>query len=275
MTGWAWKNLEVHSVCLIVFSWNAHPEYRLVLAANRDEYHSRPARDAHWWPDRQHVLAGRDLQAGGTWLGVSRKGRFATVTNYREMQRSTGRLRSRGEIVSRFIDGETGPDDFVSSIVGANYAGYSLLAANRRQMVYSSNRSREPSVLNPGIYGLSNADLDAPWPKLLRSRDALKLLVDGNTVDEHSLMRLLADRMPAPLDQIDNSQLPFPLARALSAPFIVSAEYGTRCSTTLLWSYDDDVEFCERNFDSSGEPAGTRRFRFRIDDSSESAPQSV
>jgi uncharacterized protein with NRDE domain len=260
-------------VCLIVFSWHTHPEYRLVLAANRDEYHARPARDAHWWPDRQHILAGRDLQAGGTWLGVSQRGRFATVTNYREMQRSTGRLRSRGEIVSKFIDSDSGsdsgPKDFVSSIDGANYAGYSLLTADRRQMVYSSNRgpkhSQEPSVLDPGVYGLSNADLDAAWPKVLHSRDALKQLIDSNAVDETSLMRLLADRTPAPVDQIDSSQLPFLVARALSAPFIVSGEYGTRCSTTLLWSYDDDVEFCERNFDSSGELAGTRRFRFRID----------
>lgn len=253
-------------MCLIVFSWHAHPVYRLILAANRDEYHARPARNAHWWPDRQHVLAGRDLQAGGTWLGVSRRGRFASVTNYREMQRATGRLRSRGEIVSRFVDNVASPNDFASSIDGVSYAGFSLLAADRGQLVYSSNRTRAPSVLGPGVYGLSNADLDTPWPKLLRSREELGRLIDNNAVDETSLMRLLADRTPAPLDTIDNPQLPFPLARALSAPFIVSGEYGTRCSTTLLWSYDGDVEFCERVFDSSGEPSGTRRFRFRTDD---------
>ncbi len=262
-------------MCLIVFCWHAHPEYRLVLAANRDEYHARPARDAHWWPDLQHVLAGRDLQAGGSWLAVSRKGRFATVTNYREMQRSTGRLRSRGEIVSKFIGSDASPRDFVSSIDGAKYAGYSLLAADRRQMVYWSNRGQEPSVLDPGVYGLSNADLDEAWPKVLRSRDTLKRLIDDGTADETSLMRLLADRTPAPVDEIDSSQLPFPLARALSAPFIVSGEYGTRCSTTLLWSYDDNVEFCERNFDSSGELAGTRRFRFRMDDLPELDPRSA
>ncbi len=254
-------------MCLIVFAWQLHPEYRLVLAANRDEYHARPTRDAHWWPDRQHILAGRDLQAGGTWLGVSRQGRFATVTNYREMQRSTGRLRSRGEIVSKFIGSDAGPGDFVASLDGVNYAGYSLLASDRRQMTYSSNRGQEPSDLDPGVYGLSNAHLDEARPKVLRSRDTLKHLIDSNAVDETSLMRLLADRTPAPVDEIDGSQMPFPLACALSAPFIIAGEYGTRCSTTLLWSYDDDVEFCERNFHSSGELAGTRRFRFRIDDS--------
>jgi uncharacterized protein with NRDE domain len=253
-------------VCLIVFTWHAHPVYRLVLAANRDEYHARPARHAHWWPDRQHVLAGRDLQAGGTWLGVSRRGRFASITNFREMHRATGRLRSRGEIVSRFVDNDVNPNDFASSIDRVNYAGYSLLAADREQLVYASNRASMPSVLGPGVYGLSNADLDTDWPKVLRSRDELRRLVDSNAVDETSLMRLLADRTPAPIDKIDSSQLPFTLARALSAPFIVAGEYGTRCSTTLLWSYDDDVEFCERVFNSSGEPVGTRRFRFRIDE---------
>lgn len=265
MTGWVWRIPEVGRVCLIVFAWNAHPEYRLVLAANRDEYHARPARNAHWWPDIDHVLAGRDLQAGGTWLGVSRTGRFATVTNYREMQRSTGRLRSRGELVSRYIGDDARPDDFVASINGAQYAGFSLLAADRGQFVYSSNRSGQTSILDRGVYGLSNADLDAAWPKVIRSRDALARLIDSNSVDESSLLRLLADRTPAAVDEIDSSELPFPLARALSAPFIVAGEYGTRCSTTLLWSNDDEVEFCERTFDSSGDPTGTKRFRFRID----------
>lgn len=252
-------------MCLILFAWHAHPEYRLVLAANRDEYHARPARNAQWWPDLQHVLAGRDLQAGGAWLAASRTGRVAAVTNFREMQRPSGKLRSRGELVSRYVGGDAEPEDFTVSIDGAQYGGYSLLAADRRQLVYSSNRGRQSSILDPGVYGLSNAHLDAAWPKVIRGRDALARLIDSDSVDESSLLRVLADRTPAAVNEIDSTGLPFPLARALSAPFIAAGEYGTRCSTTLLWSMDDNVEFCERTFDASGEPTGTRRFRFRAD----------
>lgn len=252
-------------MCLIVFAWQAHPHYRLVLAANRDEFHARPTRDAHWWPDHKHVLAGRDLQAGGTWLAVSRTGRFATVTNYREMQRSTGRLRSRGEIVTRFVTGDLSPQVYASSVDGKAYAGYSLLASNGEQVVYASNNEGGPVVLNAGVFGLSNAALDTPWYKLVRSRDALRKLIASDSVGEASLLRLLDDRQPAPIDQVDSSKLPFALARSMSAPFIASPEYGTRCSTTILWSYSGELEFCERSFDAAGKPAGTARHRFKTE----------
>ena len=251
-------------MCLIVFAWKSHPSYRLVLAANRDEYHARPAREAGWWPDHQNVLAGRDLQAGGTWLAVSRDGLFATVTNYRELQRSAGRLRSRGEIVSKFVTGRSDPHNFALSLDGEQYAGFSLLAADRDQLVYSSNGGDKTVVLEPGVYGLSNASLDTPWFKLVRSRRALQQLIDTDSVSESSLLRILADRQTAPVDQVDSSILPFALAQTLSAPFIVSPEYGTRCSTTLLWSNTDEVEFCERRFDARGKPAGTARHRFTM-----------
>ncbi|MEQ9561252.1 MAG: NRDE family protein [Woeseiaceae bacterium] len=251
-------------MCLVVFAWRVHPEYRLVLAANRDEYHARPSRDAHWWPDRKHILAGRDLQAGGTWLAVSRSGRFATVTNYRELQRPARRMRSRGELVSDFVDGTGSPGEFASAIDGQAYAGFSLLIADNDQLVYSSNRGESPVVLQPGVYGLSNATLDTPWPKLVRSRDRLRELIDDDSVNEASLLRLLADRQPAPVERIDHTELPFQLAQAVSAPFIQTPEYGTRCSTSLLWSSAGNVDFCEQNFDSHGKATGTVRHRFNV-----------
>ena len=116
-------------MCLIVFAWNEHPEYRLILAANRDEFHRRPAQDAHWWPDQPDILAGRDLQAGGTWLALGRTGRFATVTNYRELSNTKGSYRSRGELVTGFVNSEKDPALFSTSIAGADYAGFSLLCA--------------------------------------------------------------------------------------------------------------------------------------------------
>lgn len=251
-------------MCLIVFAWKAHPEYRLILAANRDEYHARPARSAHWWPDRPDILAGRDLQAGGTWLAAGRQGRLATVTNYRELQRAEGKVRSRGDIACNFMASEDSPQDFATSIDGRKYAGYSLLAADQEQLAYASNRGDSPIVLRAGVYGLSNASLDTPWPKLVRSRDLLRQLIDTGTANESSLLRLLADRQPAPVEQIESSTLPFPLAQALSAPFIQTREYGTRCSTTVLWTYAGDMEFCERSFDSLGNTTGTVRYRFSV-----------
>ena len=249
-------------MCLIVFAWKAHPDYELILAANRDEFHSRPSQDAHWWPDQPHILAGRDLQAGGTWLGTSRTGRFATVTNYREQQKARGGLRSRGEIVTNFVSEDVDPMTFVASIDGDNYAGVSVLAADREKICYVSNRGDDPVSLAPGIYGLSNASLDAPWSKLLRSKEALATLIDRDTVNSTELFRILSDRTPAASSEIVTNDLPFTLARALTAPFIVADDYGTRCSTTLLYANDGRVEFSERRFAADGTAIGDSNFSF-------------
>ncbi len=249
-------------MCLVVFAWKSHPDYRLILAANRDEFHGRPSQDADWWPDQPDLLAGRDLQAGGTWLATHRSGRFATVTNYRENQRVKPGLRSRGEIVTNFVAGEAEPMSFVASISDAPYAGVSVLAADRENLCYASNRGDAATALSPGVYGLSNASLDAPWSKLLRSKEALAKLLDDDRVNPTELLRILADRTPAATSEVVSNDLPFKLARALTAPFIVADEYGTRCSTTVLVSNDGRIEFFERRFDKKGNPSGESGFRF-------------
>lgn len=249
-------------MCLVVFAWMSHPDYRLILAANRDEFHARPAQDANWWPDRPDLLAGRDLQAGGTWLATHRSGRFATVTNYRENQRVRPGLRSRGEIVTNFVTGTAEPINFLASITDASYAGVSVLAGNRENLCYASNRGDDPVSLAPGVYGLSNASLDAPWSKLLRSKKALLKLIDDDRVNQTELLRILADRTPADTSEVVSDDLPFKLARALTAPFIVAESYGTRCSTTVLVSNDGRIEFFERRFDAEGNASGESSFRF-------------
>jgi len=249
-------------MCLVVFAWKVHPENRLVLAANRDESHRRPSQELHWWPDRPDVLAGRDLQAGGTWLAAGRNGRFATVTNYREQQRSRAGFRSRGELVTDFVDGTADPEEFIESLDGERYAGFSLLFADANQLWYLSNRGDGPTCLSPGIYGLSNATIDTPWPKVVRSRTALGSLVDIGKVNETELMRLLSDRTPAPVAEIEVAAQPFELARALTAPFIVSPDYGTRCTSALLWSDDGRITLSERRFDSQGSKTGESRYSF-------------
>jgi uncharacterized protein with NRDE domain len=252
-------------MCLIVFAWKKHPAYRLILAANRDEFHRRPTQDAHWWPDQPDILAGRDLQAGGTWLALSKAGRFATVTNYREQVSTQGRYRSRGELVTRFVSGEKDPACFSRHINGADYAGFSLLSADLSaeipSMSYISNRGDPLTELDAGVYGLSNASLDTPWVKLTRSKQRLDRLIRENTVDESSLMRILADRETAQEDAV-SAPLPAIQARAITAPFIVTHEYGTRCSTVLLWHHSGKMEFTERRFDPSGTQTGQSRFSF-------------
>jgi len=251
-------------MCLVVVAWQAHPDYRLILAGNRDESHRRPTQDAHWWVDMKSILAGRDLQAGGTWLAISKSGRFATVTNFHEDQRSKTSLESRGALVTEYVGGSQSLRAFESSISVERYAGFSLLASDGDSMSYLSNRDELEADLAPGIYGLSNASLDTPWSKVVRARARLTSLIENNTVNETELMRLLADRKPAAVSEITNEELPFEIARAISAPFIVAPEYGTRSSTTLLWSRDDVIEFCERRFDADGEAMGESRFRFVV-----------
>jgi uncharacterized protein with NRDE domain len=253
-------------MCLIAFAWNEHPDYRLILAANRDEFHRRPTQDAHWWLDQPDILAGRDLQAGGTWLALNKTGRFATITNYREQSFAKGHYRSRGELVTRFVNDDNEPARFSADIDGADYAGFNLLSADllseKPSISYISNRDDPLTELGAGIYGLSNASLDTPWEKLTRSKQRLSHLIETDNVNETSLMRILADREIAREDaDVDN--LSIELARAITAPFIVTKDYGTRCSTVLIWHNSGKVDFTERRFDSSGEQTGQSRFSFR------------
>jgi uncharacterized protein with NRDE domain len=249
-------------MCLIVFAFEAHPDYRLILAANRDEFHARPAEAMHWWPDHPELLAGRDLQAGGTWLGVGRSGRFATVTNYREELEKDHRGRSRGELVTSFVTGREAPLSWCRDLRPGDFRGFSLLAAEADEMVYVSNRGDSARRLEPGIYGLSNASLDTPWTKVLRSKKALQALTGQGPVDAEPLFHILGDREPAASDDYAGTGLSPEMARAISAPFIATPEYGTRCSTVLLLGKSGHAEIRERRFDSAGHNAGESRFKF-------------
>ncbi len=249
-------------MCLVIFAWKTHPDYKLILAANRDEFHGRPSQDAHWWPELPDVLGGRDLQAGGTWLATSRSGRFATVTNYREQEPAPSGARSRGEIVIDVVSGESDPGSYVYSFAGETYAGVSVLAGDNDNMYYASNRGDEAVTLGAGVYGLSNASLDTPWTKLVRTKEALAALIESNNASATELLRLLADTTPATRSDVHDGELPFTLARALTAPFIVSETYGTRCSTIVMIANDGKTEFCERRFDSRGVARGDSSFSF-------------
>ena len=252
-------------MCLVVFAWQTHPQYRLILAGNRDESHRRPTQDAHWWPDNESILAGRDLQAGGTWLAVSKSGRFATVTNFREGQSGRAGRSSRGALVTDFVADSLSTVAYESSVANDDFEGFSLLINDGETMSYLSNRDELEAKLDPGIYGLSNASLDTPWSKVVRAKSRLQSVIDKDTVNETELMRLLADRTPASVADIEAGDLPFEIARALTAPFIVAPDYGTRSSSTVLWGKDGMIEFCERRYDASGKTTGESRFKFQVE----------
>jgi uncharacterized protein with NRDE domain len=243
-------------MCLVVLAIHRHPDYPLILAANRDEFHARPAREAHWWQDRPHVFGGRDLQAGGTWLAISRNGRFATVTNYQDAKPSTPDSRSRGYLVTDFLDGDLAPRDYLATIEQGEYSGFNLIVGTPDDVGYLSNRGDGTRALGPGLYGLSNALLDGPWYKVERTRDRLETLLDAGDISETSLMRLMGDRERAPVERVVRGNLDFERAHAISAPFIVTPDYGTRCTSVILADKDGGWRFLERRFDASGGAIG-------------------
>lgn len=252
-------------MCLLLIAWKTHPRYRLVLAGNRDEFHDRAATPLNWWTDDARILGGRDVKAGGTWLGVARSGRFGVVTNYRDLQAPVEGAPSRGNLIPRFLTGATSPKEFLDDLRGAamRYSGFNLLVGGSRALYYFSNRGpKEPTALAPGIYGLSNHLLNTPWPKLTRTRGKFTKLLEEPEVIPENLFATLADREQAPADDLPSTGLPNDWERVVSSPFIVNERYGTRCSSVLLVERNGRTTLHERRFDASAVQSGTTRFEF-------------
>jgi uncharacterized protein with NRDE domain len=253
-------------MCLLLIAWKTHPRYRLILAGNRDEFHDRPAAPLNWWPDDPRILGGRDLKAAGTWLGVARSGRFGVVTNYRDLQAPIEGAPSRGNLVPRFLTGATSPKEFLDDLRGAalRYSGFNMLVGGSRSLYYYSNRGpKAPTVLAPGVYGLSNHLLNTPWPKLTRTRERFAALLGDAEVAPDALFSILADREQAPADDLPSTGLPTDWERVVSSPFIVNERYGTRCSSVLMVERNGRTILHERRFDASAVQSGTSRFEFK------------
>jgi uncharacterized protein with NRDE domain len=248
-------------MCLVLFAFDPHARHPLVVAANRDEFYARPARTAQFWDDRPDLLAGRDLSAGGTWLGVSRSGRFATVTNFAE-EGPADAPRSRGLLPEAFLSGTERAHDFAHSLHGAAYRGFNLLLWDGTQLVYTSNRGHGED-LAPGVYGLANAELGASWPKVLRGRRALADALAGEP-DADRLLDLLANREVPPDDELPRRGRPIELERRVAPCFLVGDEYGTRASTAVIVGRERIV-FAEQDYFAGGVPGGRRRFEITIE----------
>jgi uncharacterized protein with NRDE domain len=244
-------------MCVIFFAVNQHPKYKFIVAANRDEFYERPTAQADFWAENTNILAGKDLVHGGTWLGVTKNGRFAAVTNFRGPNQPKGKL-SRGNLVKDFLFAEDSPQHYLQQIQADkdNYTGFNLLVgelSNDTNVAYYSNISDELIVLNSGIFGLSNHLLDTDWHKVRNGK--AKFAKALNELSTDNLLEILSDKTQANDEDLPDTGVGIERERILSPIFIETPIYGTRCSSVLLFGNNNKVEFIEKKFvgDSTSE----------------------
>lgn len=253
-------------MCIILFAYRHHPRYWLVLAANRDEFYRRPSAPAHFWPDQPMLLAGRDLEQMGTWLGITRSGRLAALTNYRDPASYRPDALSRGKLVSGYLGSDQPPPAYLAAVdrQAGQYNGFNLLVGDTAGLWYYSNRHNTIISVAPGIHGLSNHLLNTPWPKIVAGRQKLAASLAADDVEEDKLWDILADRQPAPDHELPATGVSRELERALSPIFIITPDYGTRVGTLLLIDYAGNVRFIERTYSPTGDSIATREYIFKL-----------
>jgi uncharacterized protein with NRDE domain len=255
-------------MCLILFAINSHPDYKLILMGNRDEYYDRPSAPAAFWDEAPNLLAGKDLVAGGTWFGVTKGGRLAGVSNYREANSLKKNAPSRGTLVSRFLLGEENPRAYLDNIIedAHRYNGFNLILGRKDEIFWYSNRGQGIRKLSPGIYGLSNHLLDTPWPKVVKGKNELAGLVSQAILPEpDEFFDMLGDRTVAGDSELPDTGVGLKRERMLSPIFISSPDYGTRSSTILLIDRNDFVTFMERTFNGEITRASTVGYDFQFE----------
>lgn len=247
-------------MCLIVFAWRPGHAQPLIVAANRDEFYARPTQPLAQWAHAPHVHAGRDLEAGGTWLGVGANGRFAALTNIRDPHQPPS-PKSRGELVAGFLSSDRSIDDYLGDVVSRSreYAGFNLLIGNTHELWHFNARETEAVMLAPGVYGLSNAGLDTPWPKVLKVKAALSEVLDDPQPE--ALLAMLSDAQTAPLTELPDTGVGLATETLLSSVFIASPTYGTRASTALIVQADGSRVMVERSFGPYGGRLGEVEIR--------------
>lgn len=261
-------------MCLILFAYKNHPDYPLILAGNRDEFYDRPTAPADFWPESPEILAGHDLLGGGTWLGVTRSGRLATVANFRQPAEFHRSGLSRGGLTVDFLRSDIPPHPYLESIArqGDRYKGFNLLVGDRSGFAFYSNREQIIRRLPPGIYGLSNAQLDTPWPKVTQGKAALANLIADGPVTPEALLAILADTAQPSDVQLPDTGIGLERERLLSSRFIVSADYGTRASTVVLFERSGQAIFVERNFTRTSSQWRDVRHQFQLGEATSAPP---
>lgn len=239
-------------MCLILFAYKTHPKYPLIVAANRDEFYGRPTAAAHFWEDAPHILAGRDLEKKGTWMGITKKGRFAALTNYRDPLESAEGKKSRGEIVRGALQAKGEVEQYMKELAQQDevYPGYNLLVGNSDELYYYSNREGKVTKLGPGVYGVSNHLLNSPWPKVDQGKAGIEAILQANNESlVEDLFMLLTNTDQAQDHLLPKTGVSLELERILSPLFIESDGYGTRSSTVMLMG-EKEVHYTERVFSS-------------------------
>lgn len=253
-------------MCLLFLSIDNHPNYKLILAGNRDEFYNRKTAAAQFWDDNENILGGRDLVAGGTWLAMTRQGRLGMVTNYRDPQNIKAKAPSRGHLVSDFLISEDSPEKYLNrvSAKGKMYNGFNLIVGYKNDLWYYSNYRDGVEKLAPGFYGLSNHLLETAWPKVARGKERIRPLIEGAVIDPEKVLDALYDDYIAEDNVLPATGLPLAQERALSSMFIKMEGYGSRCSTVILIDKADQVLFTERVYDTSTFDHTTASFRFAL-----------
>lgn len=253
-------------MCLIFLAVHTHPKYKLVLAGNRDEFYNRKTAPAQFWEDYPQVVGGRDLEAGGTWLGMSREGRIAMVTNYRDPQKIDPKAPSRGHLVSNFLLGSQSPKPYLEELStnGKRYNGFNLILGTVDDLWYYSNYKTGVEKISDGFHGLSNHLLDTSWPKVLRGKEKIKPMLAADEIDPDQLFDALYDDERAVDELLPNTGLTLERERALSSMFIKSEGYGSRCSTVILVDKNNEISFVERAYNITNFVYTTQKFKFKL-----------
>lgn len=256
-------------MCLVIFAHQYLPQYPLVVAANRDEFHARATEPSHFWSAQPQVLAGRDLEQGGTWMGTTRTGRFAAITNVRDPARTAPAPRSRGALTLNFLAGEASPQAYLAEIEpqADQYALFNLVVGDQQSLWVFSNAhgNRGPEALAPGLYGLSNAALDTPWPKVKLGKSVLASSLGDATLSHAELATAVHDKGLARPEELANHGLTGEMDQTLSAQFITAGVYGTRSTTTMWLTRGGVAHWCERSFDGVGRETGCVEECFRLE----------
>jgi len=253
-------------MCLIVFANNVNPKYKLIFAANRDEFYNRPSEQADYWTEHPDLLAGKDLQAGGTWMGITKQGKFAAITNFRDLKNQRTDAPSRGNLTLDFLTSDISPDEYFNKLKPTlnNFNGFNLLLGSVDELFYFSNKTEGLQKLEVGIHGISNALLDTPWPKVERSKRHLQSLIQQEDINAWEVIAILKDSLIAKDEELPDTGAGLDLERMLSPVFIKSEKYGTRCSSVVMVDSDNNVKFVEKFFFDGIGNFSNKEYKFTI-----------